>query len=225
MHFEEFGGTLQLVCFAIAALVLDLLEHLERSVELAGEALLLHADHGDGVSMVAEGGGHGEGGLSFGFGGIYVRGMFGYAECQEIQQHWQNACRIPLARIMEAVFGEWGECRTSTRRTELYTNCNTHVYTDRHTRCYTLSVKPAIRTPNVRLSPRAHALLRKIADEEQQSMQAVLDEAIERYRRERFLYAANADFAALKRDAKAWREEIRERELWERTLADGLGKK
>ncbi|HYL74779.1 MAG TPA: hypothetical protein VEU96_11280 [Bryobacteraceae bacterium] len=86
-------------------------------------------------------------------------------------------------------------------------------------------MKPAVRTPNVRLSPRAHALLRKIADEEQQSMQAVLDEAIERYRRERFLHAANADFAVLKKSPKAWREELRERELWERTLADGLGRK
>ncbi len=56
-------------------------------------------------------------------------------------------------------------------------------------------------------------------------MQAVLDEAIERYRRERFLHAANTDFAALKGDSKAWKEELRERELWEHTLADGLAKK
>jgi hypothetical protein len=86
-------------------------------------------------------------------------------------------------------------------------------------------MKPATNTPNVRLSPRSHALLRQIAGEEQKSMQAVLDEAIERYRRERFLHAANADFAALKRDPKAWKEELRERELWEHTLADGLAKK
>jgi hypothetical protein len=86
-------------------------------------------------------------------------------------------------------------------------------------------MKSATRTPNVRLSPRAHALLRQIADEEQQSMQAVLDSAIERYRRERFLHAANADFAALKRNPKAWKEELRERGLWEQTLADGLAKK
>jgi len=56
-------------------------------------------------------------------------------------------------------------------------------------------------------------------------MQAVLEEAIERYRRERFLHAANADFAALKKSPKAWTEELRERELWEHTLADGLAKK
>jgi len=86
-------------------------------------------------------------------------------------------------------------------------------------------MKSATRTSIVRLSQHAHTVLRRIADEEQQSMQAVLDKAIERYRRERFLHAANADFAALKSDPKAWKEELKERELWEHTLADGLAEK
>ncbi len=86
-------------------------------------------------------------------------------------------------------------------------------------------MKSAGRTPNVRISPHAHELLQQIAEEEQRSMQAVLDQVIELYRRERFLRAANADFAALKRDPKAWKDELRERELWDRTLADGLAKK
>jgi len=53
-------------------------------------------------------------------------------------------------------------------------------------------------------------------------MQSILDRAIEAYRRERFLRDANADFAALKKNRKAWREELAERKLWERTLGDGL---
>jgi len=52
-------------------------------------------------------------------------------------------------------------------------------------------------------------------------MQPVLDPALERYRRERFLRAANADFVALKGDAKAWKQELGEREWWEQTVADG----
>jgi hypothetical protein len=80
------------------------------------------------------------------------------------------------------------------------------------------------RAPNVRISPRAYALLRQIAKEEQQSMQAVLDGALERYRRERFLRAANADFEALRRDSRAWKKELQEREIWEQTLADGLAR-
>jgi hypothetical protein len=76
--------------------------------------------------------------------------------------------------------------------------------------------------PIVRISSRAHDLLRRLADEQQQSMQAVLDEALERYRRERFLRAANADFEALRNNPKAWKDELRERKLWEQTLPDGL---
>lgn len=53
-------------------------------------------------------------------------------------------------------------------------------------------------------------------------MQTILDKAIERYRRDKFVRDANADFAALKRDPKAWREELKERDLWEQTLSDGL---
>jgi predicted transcriptional regulator len=83
-------------------------------------------------------------------------------------------------------------------------------------------MKSATHTPNVRLSPHAHKLLRQLAEEEDDSMQAVLDKAIERYRREKFLRDANADFAALKRNRRAWKEELKERELWEHTLSDGL---
>ncbi len=85
-------------------------------------------------------------------------------------------------------------------------------------------MKAANRTPNVRISPRAHELLRRMAEEEQQSMQSVLDKAIEGYRREKFLRAANADFEALRHDSKAWKEELQERDLWEQTLADGLAR-
>lgn len=85
-------------------------------------------------------------------------------------------------------------------------------------------MKSPTRTPNVRISPQAHELLRQLAEEEQQSMQSVLDRAIERYRRDRFLRAANADFAALKQDRKAWKQEFGERELWETTVADGISK-
>lgn len=53
-------------------------------------------------------------------------------------------------------------------------------------------------------------------------MQAVLDEAIEKYRRDKFLDAANEAFAALRADPVAWKAEEEERALWDRTLSDGL---
>lgn len=85
-------------------------------------------------------------------------------------------------------------------------------------------MKPITPTPNIRISPRAHEVLRQLAKEEQQSMQSILDDAVEQYRREMFLRAANADFAALKADVKSWKQELRDRELWEKTVADGITK-
>ena len=90
---------------------------------------------------------------------------------------------------------------------------------------YSSGMRPARRTPNVRISPRAHRLLQKLAKEADQSMQAILDKAIESYRREEFLRAANREYAALRRNAKGWNESLRERELWDQTLGDGLDKK
>jgi hypothetical protein len=56
-------------------------------------------------------------------------------------------------------------------------------------------------------------------------MAAVLEKAIERYRRQKFLEEANASYAALKANRKKWKEEIAERKLWDRTNADGLKEK
>ena len=86
-------------------------------------------------------------------------------------------------------------------------------------------MKSARRTPTVRISTRAHQLLRKLAKNAGESMQSILDKSIETYRHEEFLRAANRDYAALRRNPKGWKEERRERELWEQTLADGLDKK
>jgi predicted transcriptional regulator len=79
-----------------------------------------------------------------------------------------------------------------------------------------------MRAPSVRISPRTHELVRHLAEKGKQSMQSVLDDAIERYRRERFLRAANANFAARKGDVKAWKRELYDWELWNKTVSDGI---
>ena len=53
-------------------------------------------------------------------------------------------------------------------------------------------------------------------------MQAVLERAIESYRRQRLLEEANAAYARLRSSPKAWSQEQKERRMWESTLADGL---
>jgi hypothetical protein len=74
---------------------------------------------------------------------------------------------------------------------------------------------------NVRISESAYRILRTLAEMEGVSMQAALDRVLEEQRRKVFLTQANAAFAALKTDSKAWKKEQAERELWARTLADG----
>jgi len=44
---------------------------------------------------------------------------------------------------------------------------------------------------------------------------------IEEYRRQRILQEANAAYAALRENPKAWKAELAEQKEWDSTLADG----
>ncbi|MBI4505722.1 MAG: ribbon-helix-helix protein, CopG family [Chloroflexi bacterium] len=74
----------------------------------------------------------------------------------------------------------------------------------------------------VRVSERTHHLLRDLAARTGEPMQAIIERAIEDYRRRRFFEEVNAAYAAERRDPVAWAAEEEERALWEATLADGL---
>ena len=77
-------------------------------------------------------------------------------------------------------------------------------------------------TPTVPISETAHEILRELAQQTGQTTMEVLDKALEAYRRQVFLEAVNAGYAALRADPEAWAEELEERKLWEATLMDGL---
>ena len=64
----------------------------------------------------------------------------------------------------------------------------------------------------------------EIAKREGKPMQTVLDEAIGHYQREKFLDEVNAAYARLHTDPKAWKEELAERQIWDRALRDGIEK-
>lgn len=74
----------------------------------------------------------------------------------------------------------------------------------------------------VRISERTRETLRQMARAEDESMQAVLEKAVEAYRRRRFIEDLNASYAELRKDPIAWKAEQGERALWDGTLADGL---
>ncbi len=67
-----------------------------------------------------------------------------------------------------------------------------------------------------------HALLQELAHQSGESMQLVLEQALELYRRQQLLEATNAAYAALQANANMWAELERERMEWDQTLADGL---
>lgn len=74
----------------------------------------------------------------------------------------------------------------------------------------------------VRINERTRETLREIARQEHASMQAVLERAVEEYRRKRFLEELNSAYEDLRRDPKAWSEIEAERTVWDATLVDGL---
>ncbi len=73
----------------------------------------------------------------------------------------------------------------------------------------------------VRIGTQTHTKLKELADASGESMSAVLDKAVEIYRRERFLQEVNRAYASLRDDKEAWQDELEERRVWDVTLADG----
>ena len=73
----------------------------------------------------------------------------------------------------------------------------------------------------VRVSESTHQTLRILSAEVGESMQNLMEQAVEQYRRRLFLEGLNEDFKTLREDPQAWREELEERALWDNTLLDG----
>ena len=76
----------------------------------------------------------------------------------------------------------------------------------------------------VRISEATRDLLRSLAATERRPMQAIVATALEAYRRERFLHAVNAGYAALRGERAAWAAFTHERAVWDSALLDGLSK-
>jgi len=76
-------------------------------------------------------------------------------------------------------------------------------------------------TTQVRVSNSTHKTLRSLSTEVGESMQTIIEQAVEQYRRRRFLEGLSQDFKALKEDSQSWQEELEERKLWDKTLLDG----
>lgn len=74
----------------------------------------------------------------------------------------------------------------------------------------------------ISISETTHKTLLKLAETSGETLQTILDKAIENYRRSVFLTQANQAFAALRQNDTSWQEELAERQAWEQTLTDGM---
>lgn len=79
-----------------------------------------------------------------------------------------------------------------------------------------------MQSSTIRISNTSHNILKELAARSGESMQAILDQAIEQYRRQVFLESANQAYAALRNNSEAWQAELEERKAWDVTLADTL---
>jgi hypothetical protein len=73
-----------------------------------------------------------------------------------------------------------------------------------------------------RVSEPTREILRTLSETSGESIQAILDKAVELYRRQHFLEEANRAYETLRRNPKLWKAEQIERSAWNSTLADGL---
>ncbi len=74
----------------------------------------------------------------------------------------------------------------------------------------------------VRISPRGHAILSQLVSQTKTAMPDILEQALESYRRQKFLEGADAAYEALQKDPKASQSYRRVLESLDATLNDGL---
>lgn len=86
----------------------------------------------------------------------------------------------------------------------------------------TATKQPTKQSTTVRISEQSHHRLRELAAQSGEPMQAVLDKALEQYRRQQFWEEMNAAYAAIQNDPEAMAAERQEFALFEGTLMDGL---
>lgn len=77
-------------------------------------------------------------------------------------------------------------------------------------------------TTTIRVSKRTYEIVKGVSEQLNETMQNTIEKAIEEYRKKKFFEEMNDAFLKLKSEPDKWADEMREREEWEVTLADGL---
>jgi len=77
-------------------------------------------------------------------------------------------------------------------------------------------------TTTIRINKDIYRELKKIAGSENDTIQRIVEKALQEYRTKIFFCHLNESVAKYKISRNDWNEEIEERKLWENTLSDGL---
>lgn len=73
---------------------------------------------------------------------------------------------------------------------------------------------------SVRVTEETWSMIKDLATKTNTTMQDVIQQAIEDYRRKKILEETNQAFLRLKNNPEAWQEELQERQEWENTIGD-----
>ena len=76
----------------------------------------------------------------------------------------------------------------------------------------------------VRIGRQHHQTLRELSKRMGETMQTVVEKAIDELKREQFFEDFNAAYAGLKSDSQKWQKELEERQAFEGTLQDDLNR-
>jgi predicted transcriptional regulator len=77
-------------------------------------------------------------------------------------------------------------------------------------------------TTTIRVSKDIYNSVKTLAQQENENMQAIIEQAIADYKKKKFFESLNSAYAKLKSDPHAWEEELNEREEWDKVIDDGL---
>jgi predicted transcriptional regulator len=77
-------------------------------------------------------------------------------------------------------------------------------------------------TTTIRISQETYNTVKSIAKQQNQKIQAVVEQAVKDLKKKNFFDNLNSDYAKLKVNSPAWAEEKVERAEWDAVLKDGL---
>jgi predicted transcriptional regulator len=77
-------------------------------------------------------------------------------------------------------------------------------------------------TTTIRISKETYETVKAIAQQQNQKIYAVVEQAVKDLKKKYFFDNLNSDYARLKGNPAAWSEERTERQEWDAVLTDGL---